>query len=83
MQTSTNTTFGNKSSNTVQQCIDAGKVSAIADMMLHLGEGCTENQLLAHFDRADLEQFGERARSEARKRQERSTVSRVPARRAA
>lgn len=58
-------------------------VSAIADKMLHYGDGCTRDQLRAHFSDDILDRYGDLARAEANDRAEHHTRQRVSAQRAA
>lgn len=58
-------------------------VSAIADKMLHYGDGCTRDQLGAHFSDDILDRYGNKARVEANDRAEHHTRQRVAAQRAA
>lgn len=62
---------------------DKETVSAIADKMLHYGEGCTRDQLGAHFSDDILDRYASKARTEANERAEHHTRQRVAAQRAA
>lgn len=40
-------------------------ISDMADEMLRLGEGCTEDQIANRFTRAQIKEYGEEARARA------------------
>lgn len=53
---------------------DKKRIAAMADEMLRLGEGCTEDQIANRFTRDEIAKFGEDARSLANQRAQREAA---------
>ena len=53
---------------------DTKIISAMADEMLRLGEGCTEDQVANRFTRDEIRKYGEAARTLANQRAQREAA---------
>jgi hypothetical protein len=53
---------------------DKKRIAAMADEMLRLGEGCTEDQIANRFTRAEIAKYGEDARTLANQRAHREAA---------
>lgn len=53
---------------------DTKIISAMADEMLRLGEGCTEDQVASRFTRDEIKKYGEDARTLANQRAQREAA---------